>query len=119
MKSTVLPSVIFSKSETFILTSAGPTIQNGLQHQQIDLGKKYESRKSRPHVQQPPPDRSIPSQGREAYQSGRGEVKTLREQHRDVDSTDGPVQGKREGAAFNGYLEQVCSRPPFCFPANG
>jgi len=37
----------------------------------------------------------------------------------DVDSTEDPVHGKQEGAAFNGYFEQVCYHPLFCFTGNG
>ncbi len=33
----------------------------------------------------------------------------------DVDSTEDPVHGKQEGAAFNGYFDQICYRPLFCF----
>ena len=37
----------------------------------------------------------------------------------DVDSTEDPVHGKQEGAAFNGYFDQVCYHPLFCFTGNG
>ncbi len=37
----------------------------------------------------------------------------------DVDSTEDPVHGKQEGAAFNGYFEQLCYHPLFCFTGNG
>ena len=37
----------------------------------------------------------------------------------DVDSTEDPVHGNQEGAAFNGYFEQVCHHPLFCFTNNG
>ncbi len=37
----------------------------------------------------------------------------------DVDSTEDPVHGNQEGAAFNGYFEQVCYHPLFCFTDNG
>jgi hypothetical protein len=37
----------------------------------------------------------------------------------DVDSTDDPVHGNQEGAAFNGYFEQVCYHPLFCFTSKG
>jgi len=37
----------------------------------------------------------------------------------DIDSTEDPVHGKQEGAAFNGYFEQVCYPPLFCFTGNG
>jgi len=37
----------------------------------------------------------------------------------DVDSTEDPVHGKQEGAAFNGHFEQVCYHPLFCFTGNG
>jgi len=37
----------------------------------------------------------------------------------DVDSTEDPVHGKQEGAAFNGYFEQVCYHPLFCFTSKG
>ena len=36
----------------------------------------------------------------------------------DVDSTEDPVHGKQEGAAFNGYFEQVCYHPLFCFTSD-
>ena len=31
----------------------------------------------------------------------------------DVDSTEDPVHGNQEGAAFNGYFEQACHHPLF------
>jgi hypothetical protein len=37
----------------------------------------------------------------------------------DIDSTEDPLHGKQEGAALNGYFEQVCYRPLFCFTGNG
>jgi hypothetical protein len=37
----------------------------------------------------------------------------------DVDSTEDPVHGTQEGAAFNGYFEQLCYHPLFCFTGNG
>ncbi len=37
----------------------------------------------------------------------------------DVDSTEDPVHGNQEGAAFNGYFEQVCYHPLFCFTSKG
>jgi hypothetical protein len=37
----------------------------------------------------------------------------------DVDSTDNPVCGNQEGAAFNGYFDQVCYHPLFCFTSKG
>jgi len=37
----------------------------------------------------------------------------------DVDSTEDPVHGKQEGAAFNGYFDQLCYHPLFCFTGNG
>jgi hypothetical protein len=37
----------------------------------------------------------------------------------DVDSTEDLVHGKQEGAAFNGYFEQVCYHPLFCFTNKG
>jgi hypothetical protein len=37
----------------------------------------------------------------------------------DIDSTEDPVHGKQEGAAFNGYFEQLCYHPLFCFTGNG
>jgi hypothetical protein len=37
----------------------------------------------------------------------------------DVDSTEDPVHGNQEGAAFNGYFEQVCYHPLFCFTNKG
>ena len=37
----------------------------------------------------------------------------------DVDSTEDPVHGNHEGAAFNGYFEQVCYHPLFCFTSQG
>jgi hypothetical protein len=37
----------------------------------------------------------------------------------DVDSTDDPVHGNQECAAFNGYFDQVCYHPLFCFTNNG
>jgi hypothetical protein len=37
----------------------------------------------------------------------------------DVDSTDDPVHGNQEGAAFNGYFEQVCYHPVFCLTSKG
>ncbi len=37
----------------------------------------------------------------------------------DIDSTEDPVHGKQEGAALNGYFDQVCYHPLFCFTGNG
>jgi hypothetical protein len=37
----------------------------------------------------------------------------------DVDSTEDPVHGSQEGAAFNGYFDQVCYHPLFCFTSKG
>jgi hypothetical protein len=37
----------------------------------------------------------------------------------DVDSTEDPVHGNQEGAAFNGYFEQVCYHPIFCLTDKG
>ncbi len=37
----------------------------------------------------------------------------------DVDSTKDPVHGKQEGAAFNGYFDQVCYHPLFCLTNKG
>ena len=37
----------------------------------------------------------------------------------DVDSTEDPVHGNQEGAAFNGYFEQVCFHPLFCLTNKG
>ncbi|HIJ76436.1 MAG TPA: IS1380 family transposase [Deltaproteobacteria bacterium] len=37
----------------------------------------------------------------------------------DVDSTEDPVHGNQEGSAFNGYFEQVCYHPFFCFTSKG
>ena len=37
----------------------------------------------------------------------------------DVDSTDDPVHGNQEGAAFNGYFDQICYHPLFCFTSKG
>jgi len=37
----------------------------------------------------------------------------------DVDSTEDPVHGKQEGAAFNGYFDQICYHPLFCLTNNG
>jgi hypothetical protein len=37
----------------------------------------------------------------------------------DIDSTEDPVHGSQEGAAFNGYFEKVCYHPLFCFTGNG
>ena len=37
----------------------------------------------------------------------------------DVDSTEGPVHGNQVGAAFNGYFDQVCYHPLFCFTNKG
>jgi hypothetical protein len=37
----------------------------------------------------------------------------------DVDSTEDPVHGNQEGAAFNGYFEQVCYHPLFCLTNKG
>ena len=37
----------------------------------------------------------------------------------DVDSTEDAVYGNQEGAAFNGYFEQVCYHPLFCLTNKG
>jgi hypothetical protein len=37
----------------------------------------------------------------------------------DVDSTEDAVHGNQEGAAFNGYFEQLCYHPLFCFTGSG
>jgi len=37
----------------------------------------------------------------------------------DIDSTEDPVHGNQEGAVFNGYFEQVCYHPLFCFTSKG
>jgi len=37
----------------------------------------------------------------------------------DVDSTEDPVHGNQEGAAFNGYFEQLCYHPLFCLTNKG
>jgi len=37
----------------------------------------------------------------------------------DVDSTEDPVHGNQEGAAFNGYFDQVCYHPLFCVSEKG
>ncbi len=37
----------------------------------------------------------------------------------DVDSSEDPVHGKQEGAAFSGYFKQVCYHPLFCFTGSG
>jgi hypothetical protein len=37
----------------------------------------------------------------------------------DVDSTEDPVHGNQEGAAFNGYFDQVCYHPLFCLTSKG
>ena len=37
----------------------------------------------------------------------------------DVDSTEDPAHGNQEGAAFNGYFDQVCYHPLFCFTGKG
>jgi len=37
----------------------------------------------------------------------------------DVDSTEDPVHGNQEGAAFNGYFDQVCYHPLFCVTDKG
>jgi hypothetical protein len=37
----------------------------------------------------------------------------------DVDSTEDPVHGNQEGAAFNGYFDQVCYHPLFCLTNKG
>jgi hypothetical protein len=37
----------------------------------------------------------------------------------DVDSTEDPVHGSQEGAAFNGYFDQVCYHPLFCLTNKG
>ncbi|MGA2733391.1 MAG: transposase [Syntrophobacteraceae bacterium] len=37
----------------------------------------------------------------------------------DVDSTEDPVHGNQEGAAFNGYSHQVCYHPLFCLTNKG
>ena len=37
----------------------------------------------------------------------------------DVDSTEDPVNGNPEGAAFNGYFVQVCYHPLFCLTNKG
>src|SRR5208337_2784409 len=37
----------------------------------------------------------------------------------DVDSTEDPVHGNQEGAAFNGYFQQVCYHPVFCLTNKG
>jgi len=33
----------------------------------------------------------------------------------DMDSSESPVQGQQEGAAYNGHFESVCYHPLFCF----
>ena len=33
----------------------------------------------------------------------------------DIDSSESPVHGKQEGAAYNGHFECVCYHPLFCF----
>ena len=33
----------------------------------------------------------------------------------DIDSSESPVHGKQEGAAYNGHFESVCYHPLFCF----
>ena len=33
----------------------------------------------------------------------------------DMDSSESPVYGEHEGAAYNGHFECVCSHPLFCF----
>jgi hypothetical protein len=37
----------------------------------------------------------------------------------DLDSTEDPVHGTQEGAAFNGYFEQLCYHPLFCLTNKG
>jgi hypothetical protein len=37
----------------------------------------------------------------------------------DVDSTEDPVHGNQESAAFNGYFDQVCYHPLFCLTNKG
>ncbi|HYA42446.1 MAG TPA: IS1380 family transposase, partial [Syntrophobacteraceae bacterium] len=37
----------------------------------------------------------------------------------DVHSTEDPVHGKQEGAAFNGYFDQLCYYPLFCLTNKG
>jgi len=37
----------------------------------------------------------------------------------DLDSTEDPVHGSQEGAAFNGYFDQVCYHPLFCLTNKG
>jgi hypothetical protein len=37
----------------------------------------------------------------------------------DVDSTDDPVHGNQESAAFNGYYKELCYHPLFCFTGHG
>jgi hypothetical protein len=37
----------------------------------------------------------------------------------DVDSTEDPVHGNQEEATFNGYFDQVCYHPLFCFNNKG
>jgi hypothetical protein len=37
----------------------------------------------------------------------------------DVDSSEDPVHGNQEGAAFNGYFERICYHPLFCFTSKG
>ena len=37
----------------------------------------------------------------------------------DIDSSESPVHGKQEGAAYNGHFESVCYHPLFCFKRFG
>jgi hypothetical protein len=37
----------------------------------------------------------------------------------DMDSSESPVHGQQEGAAYNGHFESVCYHPLFCFNQYG
>ena len=36
-----------------------------------------------------------------------------------MDSSESPVHGQQEGAAYNGHFECVCYHPPFCSTSSG
>lgn len=92
----------------------------------LALGKEHEFASSQPTLCRFENEILATDQGLKALEAGlRWSADTLlrgRNKKRlilDVDSTNDPVHGRQENAAYNGYYEEVCYHPLFCVTGHG
>jgi hypothetical protein len=112
--------------------AAGYEDCNDADHLRVDpalrlaLGKEHESGAGQSALSRFENSILAPPQGLKALENAisRSADTLLRRRNKrrlimDVDSTEDPVHGNQEGAAFNGYFDKVCYHPLFCLTNKG